>query len=160
MLTTLAIHVESWLQEEIAAQSALREALNRTEAAVRTGGAPELNAAGQRLQELLATSGVRESRRRVLISKLASELGVAPREVNLTRLARELAARGVDSGRLAGLRTELRGLVAEVVRTGRRLEAVAQYHQGLFEELYGVLIPERPGDQAGERATVLVDEEA
>lgn len=155
MLTTLAIHVESWLQEEIAAQGTLREALNRTEAAVRTGGAGELEAAGKRLQELLATAGVRESRRRVLISKLASELGLAPREVNLTRLGRELEERGVDSRRLAGLRAELRGIAAEVVRIGRRLEAVAQYHQGLFDELYGVLLPER----AGGRATVLVDEE-
>jgi hypothetical protein len=155
MLTTLAIHVESWLQAEVAAQTALREALMRTEEAVRTGDTEQVRATGQRLQELLATTGARESRRRVLIGKLATELGIPARDVNLTRLAHELTAQGVDVSRLATRRAELRRVVAEVVRIGRRLEAVAQYHQGLFEELYGVLIPET----TNQRAAVLVDEE-
>jgi len=146
-LTTLAIHLEAWLQEELGAQQAVLAALARLESAARSGSSADLARVGSELEELLAPAGQRDARRGVLVRRLGETLGVQPGELDLTRLCTHLEAVHVDSSRIQRLRGTLRGVVTEVVRTGRRLAAMAQYHRGVFEEICQALLSGAPGGQ-------------
>jgi hypothetical protein len=134
-LTTLAIHTEAWLQEEIGAQRAVLEVLGRTEAAARGGKSAALERSVRELEAVLAPAAGRDARRRVLANRLGAVLGVNGSEVTLSRLAARLEAERLETSRLAALRGELREVVADVLRSSRRLTAMARYHGGLAEDL-------------------------
>ena len=155
-LTTLAIQTEACLQEELGAQRLLLSALERTEQAARAGASAELEPCGRELEALVAQSAARGARRRALLGKLGGALALRPEKVTLTRLSERLAAEQLDTARLAALRTELREVVARVVRVGRRLASVAAYHRGLMDELIQRLAP---AEAAGSGA-LRVDAEA
>lgn len=138
-LATLAIHAETWLQEELGAQQALLAVLGRIEAAARSGASAELASSGRDLESLLATAGVRDGRRAALLARLATALGLAPGSVELSRLFTRLAAEGIETARLERMRVELRALVGSVLQAGRRTAAMARYHRGFFEELCRIL---------------------
>lgn len=149
MITTLAIQLESWVQEEIAAQTKLAQVLDALDAAVRGGDAAAVARAGTELESALAVAPSREARRRALLGRLGQALGVPPRELTLTRLAQRLEEKRHDTSRLAVLRAELRGIVAGVARTARRLAAVAHYHRGLLDELCATFAGKPHGADAG-----------
>jgi hypothetical protein len=146
-LATLAIHAEAWLQEELGVQRSILDALARIETAARAGSGAELAGRGHELERAIAATAQRESRRAALLAKLASALGLAAREVTLSGLFARLAGEGIEIARLESLRSELREAVTAVLRTGRRLAAVAQYHRGFFEELCQLIAPGHPDDQ-------------
>lgn len=150
MITTLAIQLEAWVQEEIGAQARFAAALEELERAVRAGAAAPLAKAGSTLEAELAGAPGREARRRALLARLAAALGLAPAGLTLTRVAARLEAEQVDVTRLAALRSELRATVAGVARTTRRLAAVAQYHRGLFDELCQKLLDKGGGSASGQ----------
>jgi hypothetical protein len=154
-LATLAIHAESWLQEELAAQTAVLAALERIDAAARASSTPELESAAQALAACLPTAAAREARRRALLGRFAAELALGPNETNLARVADGLARAGLDVTRLAALRAELRALVARVLKASRRLAALASYHRGLLEDLCAALVGATPS-----AANALVDTRA
>lgn len=143
-LATLAIHTEAWLQEELGAQRAVLTALEQLDAAARAGSSAEVETGARALAGLLATNGAREARRRALLGRLSGELGLPARELTLTRLAERLDAAQLETHRIAGLRTELREVVAAVLRVGRRLAAVAKYHRGLLEDLCQLFLADAP----------------
>jgi len=149
MITTLAIQLEAWVQEEIAAQSKLAHTLAALDVAVRGGDAAALARSGTELEAELAMVPAREARRRALLGRLGTALGVAPKQLTLTRLAARLEEERHDTARLTGLRNELRTVVAGVVRTARRLAAVAHYHQGLLDELCATLAGNTVGAESG-----------
>jgi len=138
-LTTLAIHAEVWLQEELGAQRTLLDVLGRIEAAARTGTGPELARAGEELEGALAGTGARDGRRGALLARLAAVLGLSAGGVTLSQLSARLSGEGIDTTRLERMRAELRELVASVLRASRRTAALAQYHRGFFEELCRIL---------------------
>jgi hypothetical protein len=144
-LTTLVIHTEAWLQEELGAQRALLAALERIEAAARTGNGADLAERGQELEALLAPAGMRELRRNLLLQRLATNLGAPAGELTLTKLSARLVSAGIETQRLEGLRAELRGAVAATLRAGRRLAALSRYHRGVLEELCQLLTSGAPG---------------
>jgi len=150
MITTLAIQIESWLQEEIAAQTRLASALGALDEAVRGGAAAAVARAGAELEAELAGAPAREARRRALLGRLGAALGVAPKELNLTRIVARLEQERHDVTRLASLRTELRAAVSGVVRMARKLAAVAHYHRGLLDELCATLAGKSGGTEAGQ----------
>lgn len=149
MIATLAIQLEAWVQEEIAAQSKLARTLEALDAAVRGGDAAAVARAGTELEADLAVAPAREARRRALLGRLGASLRVAPKELNLTRLVARLEEERLDTSRLSGLRAELRTIVSGVVRTARRLAAVAHYHRGLLDELCATLAGNKDGADAG-----------
>ncbi len=134
-LTTLAIHVETWLQEELGAQHAILATLSRIEAAARAGSSTELASSGRELEGLLAQAGARDGRRAALLAKLAGALDLSPRGVTLSRLFARLSEARVETTRLEGMRSELRAVVRSVLEAGRRMAVLAQYHRGLLEEI-------------------------
>jgi hypothetical protein len=144
-LTTLAIQAESWLQEELATQQALLAALERIEAAARSGSGVELEQRAAQLADLLVPAAARDARRTAFLQKLGASLGLAPREVTVTTLVARLATDGISAQRLETLRAELREAVTSVQRCGRRLAALAQYHRGVLEELCRLLGSSAPG---------------
>lgn len=149
-LTTLAIQAEAWVQEEIGAQRQLLDSLARTEVAARAGDAAALERGGRELSGLVALAGPRAARRRALLGKLSTELRLAPGELRLSRLVEQLGGEHGNGQRLAGLRAELRAVVAAVVRTGRRLTAMARYHGGLLEDVCQLVSPRT--DEVGREA--------
>jgi hypothetical protein len=138
-LTTLAIHAEAWLQEELGAQQALLATLGRLERAARAGSAAELEGGGTELAGLLAPADAREARRRALLARMGAALGADRATVTLSAFTARLAASGIDGERLERLRRELRSTVADVLKVTRRLVAVARYHGGLLDELCRLL---------------------
>lgn len=146
-LATLAIHVETWLQEELGAQHDLLVSLARIEAAARAGSSAELESSGRELEVLLARTGPREARRSALLSRLAAALELPPQDVTLSKLFARLAEARVDTSRLESMRGELRALARSVVEAGRRLAALAQYHRGFLEELCQLLRVGSPGTE-------------
>ncbi len=145
-LQTLAIQSEAWVQEELGAQQALLATLERLERAARRGERAELERGAGELETALARRAARETRRPALLGKLAAALGVSPAEVSLTKLVRILERERIDGRRIDRLRDELRDTVALVVRTSRRLAALARYHRTLFEELCARLEQHRTGE--------------
>jgi hypothetical protein len=143
-LATLAIHAEAWLQEELAAQRAVLAALGRLDGAARGGATRELETAASELERTLARAGEREVRRGALLARLAGELGLPASEVTLSKLAARLAAASVETKRLETLRAELRVAVAAVLKSGRRLAAVAKAHRGLFDEVCRSFLAQAP----------------
>jgi len=138
-LAALAIHVEAWLQEELAAQRAIGAALTRIEAAARVGAAADLASSGRELEGLLAGTGARDGRRAALMARLTSALGFTSERVTLPELCARLAADGIDTTRLEPMRAELRAVARSVLQASRRMAAMARYHRGFFEELCQLL---------------------
>ena len=145
----LAIQAEAWLQEELGAQRALLQVLTRIEVAVRGADGAELERCGRELAGLVALGAAREARRRALLGRLASELGLAARELNLTRICAALVKRGIDAQRIQDARGELRAATAATVKLSRRLCALAQYHRGLLEELCQLFLADAPAEAGG-----------
>jgi len=146
-LATLAIHAEAWLQEELGAQRALLALLERIEAAACAGASAELASSGHELEAHLAGTGARDARRTTLFARLAAALGLPAAGVTMTGLCARLAALGIDTTRLEPMRTELRELARSVLRTSRRLAALAQYHRGFLEELCQLLRAGSPSSE-------------
>ena len=146
-LVTLAIHVETWLQEELGAQHEILASLTRIEAAARAGSSADLASSGRELEALLARAGARDARRTALLAKLAAALELAPQGVTLTRLFTRLSEARVETSRLESMRDELRAVTLSVVEAGRRMASVAQYHRGLLEELCQLLRVGSPGHE-------------
>jgi hypothetical protein len=136
-LQALAIQAEAWIQEEVAAQRGLQAVLAGIEAAARAG--TELSARSAELEAALASAAARDARRRALLSRVGSALGIPARAVTLGKLAAALEQTALDGARLSALRAELRAVVAGTVRASRRLSALARYHRGLLEELAGLI---------------------
>src|SRR5262245_18435838 len=134
-LTALCIQTEAHVQEEIDAQRRGLDALARTEASARSGQGPALACSADELAELVAEVGARSARRRALLGKLAAALSIPASAVTLSQLTQRLVQEELEVGRLTALREELRTVVAAVVRTSRRLAAMARYHGGLLEDL-------------------------
>ena len=160
MHEALAIQAEAWAQEELHAQRELLALLERQERAIRAGSTEEIVATTAELDRGLARTPARDARRRALLARMEAS-SVAPRDdrakpATLGALCAILEAHGVDVSRLRQRREELRGAVAEVVRAGRRLAAIARYHGGLLEELCAALVRRETPSEEG----VLVDAEA
>ena len=149
-LATLAIQAEAWVQEEIAAQRQVLDALARTESAARAGDGGAVERGGRELSALIALAGPRSARRRALLGKLAGELGLAPGDLRLSLLIDGLGGEHGSGQRLAGLRAELREIVSAALRTGRRLAALARYHRGLLEDVCRLV--SATTDEAGREA--------
>jgi len=143
-LATLAIHTESWLQEELGAQRALLLALEKIDAAARAGSGAGIESGTRDLAELVALAGPREARRHALLARLAGELGLPLAQLTLTKVAQRLDAAALETTRLAGLRTELREVAARVLKAGRALAAVARYHRGLLTEICELFLSQAP----------------
>jgi len=146
-LATLAIHAESWLQEELAAQRSILDVLARLENAARAGKGAELAESGRALEGCLSGVAPRETRRAALLAKLGSSLGLASREVTLSTLCARLVEHGLDTKRIEALRGELRDTVTAVSHASRRTAALAQYHRNFFEELCQLLSAGSPSEQ-------------
>ena len=78
--------------------------------------------------------------------RFGSTWGVAAETLTLTSIADRADAEGVATSGLRQLREELRSAGALVLRKGRRIAAMARYHQGLLAEIMGVLLANPTGD--------------
>jgi hypothetical protein len=132
----LLIHTEAWVQEEIVAQKRLSSLLADQERAIVTGDTPDLTETSQAIERELAGSVPRDRRRRELVDGFARVWGIPAGAMSLSSIAERL---GNEARRLVTLRRELRGVVADVLRRGRRISAMAQHHQGLLRDVMHLL---------------------
>jgi hypothetical protein len=139
---THLIRLESWLQAETAAQGRMLGLLEEQERAMRAADARAILASGAPIEAELRTGGARERARRELVAGLAAELGVAAESQTLGSLLERAEAEAGARGRIERLRrmrAELRALVADVLRRGRRIAGIARHHRGVLEELMRIL---------------------
>lgn len=153
-LPVLAVQLAAWAQEELEAQREYLTALQRQEAAVRRAARTELSHSLEDLDRALEKRALREARRSTLLAKLADRFGVAPGTMTLRSVIERLGSQGIDTASLRARREELRGVVAEVTRTGRRLAAVAKVHQGLLDEVVRTLAGKDRNDAIHEGALI------
>lgn len=138
-LPVLSVQLAAWAQEELEAQRGYLTLLQRQERAVRRASRPELLEALEGLERSLGSRAIREKRRTALLERLGQAFGVSAASLTLGSVAERLEARGIDAASLRARREELRGVVAEVANTGRRLAALSKYHQGLLGEVIRTL---------------------
>lgn len=138
-LEALVIQLEAVVQEELNAQARMLELLNAQKSAVALGGSPDVRRAADAIEGALATEPGRGRRRAALLEQLARHFGVRAGTLTLTSIRDRAAAEGVAIDRLDRLRQELRRATADVLRAGRQITAVARYHQGVMEEVMGIL---------------------
>jgi len=149
----------AWAKEEVEAQARLLELLKSQEEAVRLGRTDDVRASGEALERELPGGALRERKRTRVIGELARALGLPATALTLSSIVERAEAAGEDVSTLRKLRDDLRTTVAAVVKTGRRIAALARYHQDVLTDLMGVLTSSgmeqhAPGDGA------LVDAEA
>jgi hypothetical protein len=109
------------------------------------------------LENHLKSSTQRDTRRRVLIAKLASVLQVPVESLTLGTAVDALAEHGAEVDSLRKLRLELRDAVAVVLKLNRRVATLARYHQGLFNEILGALADAAESADASSATGTLVD---
>jgi hypothetical protein len=154
-LQALVHRTEAWLREEIGAQGRLAVVLDAQERAIRDGNAAALAESAGTLDIELRAGMPREGRRRELARELARVTGAQAETLTLTTIAERAAAAGADTLGLVRLREELRGATASTLRRGRRLAALARYHQGLLNELFLVLAGSPEGGRSEARVTLV-----
>ena len=89
----------------------------------------------------------------------ANALGIAPTALTVTEIADRADTYGVDTTRLRRLREDVREEAAAVLKRGRRVASLARYHQGLLNELMGILF-DQPGATLTDGRPHLLDAEA
>ena len=149
----------AWAKDEAEAQARLLALLNTQEDAVRRGHTLDVRASGEALERELPSGAERERRRSQVIAELARAMRVPAGTLTLSSIAERAEAAGEDVTTLRKQRDELRSNVAAVVRTGRRIAALARYHQDVLADLMQVLSSSGMEDHAP-RDGVLVDAEA
>jgi hypothetical protein len=161
----LIIKTESWTQQELQAQARMLELLDAQERAIAEGSTKGISLYGEKIQAHLRSGPIRERRRMELMHRFAATWGIAAGTLSLGSIAERARAEGVATVRMERLREDLRRTTAQVLRKGRRLAAMARYHQGLLGEIMEVLLtgqghPASTGITASEEGGVLVNREA
>lgn len=136
---SLVIQTEAWAREELAAQKRLLDVLVAQEQAIAASDTGALVSSGEAVHAELATGPARDRRRRALATALAGHWAVPKDTLTLGVIAERAAGDGLDVSSLRKLRGELRELSARVLRRGRRIAALARYHQGFLNELLQLL---------------------
>lgn len=140
--------LSAWAKDEAEAQGRLLELLKAQEEAIRRGHTAEVHASGEALQGELPSGAARERKRTQLIGELARALRVPAGTLTLSSIAERARTAGEDVATLEKQRDELRKNAAAVVKTGRRIAALARYHQDVLADLMQVLSSSGMEDQA------------
>lgn len=152
----LVRQLESYVQEEIGAQSRTIELLNTQQIALRDASAKGIEAGSRDLELAIRAAGQRAQRRIELVRRLALAWSVAPQTLTLSSIAERA---GPDGDRLRRLRDELRQVTARVARSSRLAGALASAHQRLLKEALDVILPKHE-DGTTSQSGRLVDAEA
>ena len=146
---------EGWAKEEIGAQGGRLGILDDQREAIVKGNATALDETGKRLERELSGGGDRERRRKECLSAFARTWNVASQGLTLVSICERI---GVEAERLLALREELRRTVAQVIKRGRQIAAIARYHRGLMDDVMQILLGDVSAE--GDRRGALVDAEA
>ncbi|HED65201.1 MAG TPA: hypothetical protein ENJ09_06550 [Planctomycetes bacterium] len=152
----LLIHLQSWVQAELAAQRDLCVCLGALTDAVMGADNECLQTAAKELELRLEAGTGREIRRQDLMARFAKVCGVPADSLSVTSLIERGRSEGIAVEALSALRDELREVALDVRSRARRLMVLARHHGGVLEELLGIL--GCGGDGAGSKDSgVLVD---
>jgi hypothetical protein len=149
----------AWAQEELAVQDRLLALMKAQEDALREGQTADVERTGRELEAELASGADRERRRLRLMRSAGSAFGLPSKALTLNAVIRRAAELGDDPSRLEGIRSELRERAVAVVMSGRRISALARYHQDFLGELLRAITAPH-ADDGEARNGVLVDAEA
>ncbi|MEM7307064.1 MAG: flagellar export chaperone FlgN [Planctomycetota bacterium] len=148
----LVNQLQTWLQEEVAAQRSMRALLTDQERAIRATDTVALEETGRGIERELAAASRRERRRSTLLTGLGQAWGVDPGALTLTSIGERLGIASPETERILRLRAELREETALVVKLGRRIAALARYHGALLADLMHALLgvgDDRPAEDDG-----------
>jgi len=131
--------LQAWAKDELEAQHRVLVVLQAQEEAIRQGQTAEVKSCGEDLERELPGGATRERQRSQVIAELARAFGVPAHALTLSSIAERAEAAREDVTGLRRLRDELRDCVAAVVKTGRRIAALARYHQDVLGDLLQIL---------------------
>ncbi len=155
-LRELVTATEAYIRGEIEAQHQLSATLDAQAAAVAKSDTEGLIASCEGLEKQFAEGVTRERERRRLLAGFGRIWSIDPSILSLTSIAERLGPHGKT---LSELRSELRETVGGVMRQARKMSALAQYQQGIFEEILHA-VAGAPVGVTGEPRGVLLDAEA
>ena len=158
-LEATLIHMKSWAQEEIAAQTVLHEVLQRMEAAVQTGTPDDLTDAGSELEAAVEGNLMRERRRNGLMTSCARLWQVPAATLSLSSIIERAEAEGLQLNELRVMRDELRLRVQAVASRAHTLVVLAGHHRGVLQDLMAIL-GTASDDEEARQAGILMDAEA
>lgn len=128
--------LESWLQEEIAAQTKARELLETQLGALQSRTPEPLIESTNALERALSGSVDRGRRREEILRQLAREWGVAASSLSLSSICERLrSASARESEIVQRLAGELRVLAQQVRSLARRAFALSRAHQRLLADV-------------------------
>ena len=125
-LQALLAELESHVREEIAVQARVLVLLAEQEAALQRGSASEIVRTTAALEGELKRTARRASQRQEILARMGRHWSIEPKALTITSICERVRTSGASTSQLAALRTELRGLMAQVVRHCRRMGALAR----------------------------------
>ena len=159
MITPQALlhQLESYVQEELDLQTRLLATLESQRDALFSGRLESMRANVELVDGQLRGSGARSMRRQELLCAFGSHFGVEPQTLTLTSICARLGDRGARLSRLAA---ELRTATQDVMRSTRRLSALARMHVRLNDEILDSVLAGRGANlQGSDRSGALLNAE-
>lgn len=136
---SLLRHLEACTQEDLCAQTRIRELLAQQSAALTTRNTESIEETTDELDRELDAGLHRVTRRGQLIDGFASIWGIPGSALSLSSIAERY---GPGSEKLMELRTQLRTATTEVMEAGRRNAALIRMHREVVHEVMDVLFGE------------------
>ena len=152
----IAMHLCAWAREELEAQQATLDVLERQEQAVRERDLDGVEMTSIAFERLTARAQSRTKRRGQLLRLLADVWQVPVGALTLGSVAERLGPNGQE---LAGLRQELRDGAAEVLRRNRQVGALVATFRRVAGEVVELLLTDEDGTSLT-TGGALVDAEA
>ncbi len=144
--------LEGNVREEIASKREALSLIEQQEVAVAKSDAEAFELAHELSKKLVQEDAHRASRRVVIMKQLAELWQVAADALTLGSIATRLES---DGSRLAELRTELRSVVAAVIKRNRRLSALLGMHRRLNRDILQVVLGTEKGAEPTASGTLI-----
>lgn len=147
--------LEANVRAELRTRGRMLELVEAQERAVRANQREALETHLAELEPELARAASQSSARARLVVELAGLWGLAPNALTLGSIAERAGPRGAV---LAGLRKELRDLVADLARRNRRLGALIALQRRIVRDVVGAVLGNPEEDVFRAAGTVLSTE--
>lgn len=146
----------SHLQEEQSVQQKLCVLLEAQTAAAVAGDRDGLESTSSNVEAELAGETQREVRRKALMAAFGAELGIPAQMLTVGSLIERLEERGIATGALARVRSELKETLLSVRKLARKLRTLARGHGEVLRDVLCLLAG---NDVATPGTGILVDAE-
>jgi len=151
-VTSLIKHLEVNVAEEITAKRASLEAIRAQEESIAANDPGAFEITVDEIGKLLPRDARRSGKREHLLKMLSEEWQVSMEALTLGSIVRRL---GPEGARLEELRTELREVVAAVLKHNRRLSGLIGMHRRLNRDIIHIALGGEEGHDFSSSGAIL-----